>query len=158
MYIILMRHGEAEPETEKLENRFRKLTGKGRKQVFRSARGLAHFLKETPIRIFSSPFTRTRETAKILSEACFTEEIHIADELLQGNWTMIQNHLLTEGTPIALVSHHPFLQSYLLTAASCAIKFETAGIAVIDYDLQWKQGKLIGYFTPGLSRLKKEEK
>lgn len=158
MYIILMRHGEAEPQTEDVANRDRRLTGKGRKQVFRSARALARFMKETPIRIFTSPFVRTRETAKILSQACFTEELHTADELLQENWHMVQNHLLTDGTPIALVSHHPFLQSYLLTAASAAIKFETAGIAVIDYDLQWKQGRLIGYFTPGLSRLKKEDK
>ena len=59
MYIILMRHGEAEPQTEDVANRDRRLTGKGRKQVFRSARALARFMKETPIRIFTSPFVRT---------------------------------------------------------------------------------------------------
>ncbi len=157
MYIILMRHGEAIPETEDVLNRERPLTPKGRKQAFRSAKALSRFLKETPIRIWTSPYLRTKETARILAEACFTEEIHVTDDLLQGNWQMIHNHILSGDTPIALVSHHPFLQSFLLTAASAAIKFETAGIAVLDYDVKWKQGKLIGYFTPELGKLKKED-
>lgn len=100
---------------------------------------------------------RTRQTAGILAEECFAEEIHTADELLQPNWQMVRNHLLQEGSPLALVSHHPFLQSYLLTTCSAAVKFDLAGIAVIDYDLKWNQGKLIGYFTSDLRQLKKED-
>ncbi len=34
-----------------------------------------------------------------------------------------------DGSPIALVSHHPFLQSYLLSSCSAAVKFDLAGIA-----------------------------
>ena len=56
-----------------------------------------------------------------------------------------------------LVSHHPFLQAYLLSSCSAAIKFDLAGIAIIDYDVKWKQGKFIGYITPGLKQLKKED-
>lgn len=156
MYIILMRHGEAVPQTEDMENRERSLTPKGMRQARRSSRILARFLKENPIRIFTSPYVRTRQTAGILAEECFTEEIHTAEELLQPNWQMVRNHLLQDGSPIALVSHHPFLQSYLLTTCSAAVKFDLAGIAVIDYDLKWNQGKLIGYFTSGLRQLKKE--
>lgn len=55
------------------------------------------------------------------------------------------------------MSHHPFLQSYLLNTCSAAVKFDLAGIAVIDYDLKWNQGKLIGYFTSDLRQLKKED-
>ena len=156
MYIILMRHGEAVPQTEDMENRERSLTPKGMRQARRSSRILARFLKENPIRIFTSPYVRTRQTAGILAEECFAEEIHTAEELLQLNWQMVRNHLLQDGSPIALVSHHPFLQSYLLTTCSAAVKFDLAGIAVIDYDLKWNQGKLIGYFTSGLRQLKKE--
>lgn len=157
MYIILMRHGEAVPQTEDITNRERGLTPKGMRQARRSSRMLARFLKDHPIRIFTSPYARTRQTAGILAEECFAEEIHTADELLQPNWQMVQNHLLQEGSPIALVSHHPFLQSYLLTTCSAAVKFDLAGIAVIDYDLKWNQGKLIGYFTSDLRQLKKED-
>ena len=149
MYIILMRHGEAVPQTEDITNRERGLTPKGMRQARRSSRMLARFLKDHPIRIFTSPYVRTRQTAGILAEECF--------ELLQPNWQMVRNHLLQEGSPIALVSHHPFLQSYLLTTCSAAVKFDLAGIAVIDYDLKWNQGKLIGYFTSDLRQLKKED-
>lgn len=157
MYIILMRHGEAVPQTEDITNRERGLTPKGMRQARRSSRILARFLKENPIRIFTSPYVRTRQTAGILAEECFAEAIHTADELLQPNWQMVRNHILQEGSPIALVSHHPFLQAYLLTTCSAAVKFDLAGIAVIDYDLKWNQGKLIGYFTSGLRQLKKED-
>lgn len=55
MYIILMRHGEAVPQTEEASNQNRSLTSKGMRQVRKSARMLAHFLKENPIRIYTSP-------------------------------------------------------------------------------------------------------
>ena len=67
MYIILMRHGEAVPQTEDMENRERSLTPKGMRQARRSSRILARFLKENPIRIFTSPYVRTRQTAGILA-------------------------------------------------------------------------------------------
>ena len=87
MYIILMRHGEAVPQTEEVSNQNRSLTPKGMRQVRKSARMLAHFLKENPIRIYTSPYYRTRQTAGILAEECFAEEIHTADELLQSSWS-----------------------------------------------------------------------
>lgn len=157
MYIILMRHGEAVPQTEEASNQNRSLTPKGMRQVRKSARMLAHFLKENPIRIYTSPYYRTRQTAGILAEECFAEEIHTADELLQSSWQMVANHIIQDGSPIALVSHHPFLQAYLLSSCSAAIKFDLAGIGIIDYDVKWKQGKFIGYITPGLKQLKKED-
>ena len=76
MYIILMRHGEAEPETEDIANKNRSLTPKGMRQARKSARILSKFLKDNPIRIFTSPYQRTRQTAGILAEECFAEEIH----------------------------------------------------------------------------------
>ena len=157
MYIILMRHGEAVPQTEDMENRERSLTPKGMRQARRSSRILARLLKENPIRIFTSPYVRTRQTAGILAEECFAEEIHTAEELLQPNWQMVRNHLLQDGSPIALVSHHPFLQSYLLFTGHAAIKFEPGAVAVIDYDFRWKQGQLVAYFTPQLKKLKKDD-
>lgn len=59
MYIILMRHGEAEPETEDIANKNRSLTPKGMRQARKSARILSKFLKDNPIRIFTSPYQRT---------------------------------------------------------------------------------------------------
>ena len=117
---------------------------------------LARFLKDRPLRIFASPFMRTRQTARILSEECFAEGLHLTEELLQGDFRRIENHLMTDGGPLALVGHHPFLQSYLLEAAGAGIQPDLASISVVDYDMAWKQGKLIAYFTPALKKLKKE--
>ena len=83
MYLILMRHGEAVPQTEDVPNRERRLTKEGKKQVRTTSRMLARFLKDRPLRIFASPFMRTRQTARILSEECFAEGLHLTEELLQ---------------------------------------------------------------------------
>lgn len=155
MYIILMRHGEAEEETPDKPNQDRALTRAGRKEVRKSAKMLAHFLKETPIRIFASPYKRTRETAYILSEQCFCSGMMTASELLTDQWQLVENHLIVPGSPIALVSHHPYLSGYLLSMGCSTVPFDTGGIAVVDYDLRWKKGKLIGYFSPALQGLRK---
>ena len=155
MYLILMRHGEAVPQTEDVPNRERRLTKEGKKQVRTTSRMLARFLKDRPLRIFASPFMRTRQTARILSEECFAEGLHLTEELLQGDFRQIENHLITDGGPLALVGHHPFLQSYLLEAAGAGIQPDLASIAVVDYDMAWKQGKLIAYFTPALKKIEK---
>ena len=107
MYLILMRHGEAVPQTENISNRDRKLTREGKRQVRKVSRILARFLKERPLRIYTSPFLRTRQTARILSEECFAEGLHTSEDLLQGDFQMVANHILTEGGPVALVSLNP---------------------------------------------------
>jgi len=101
---------------------------------------------------------RCRQTAAILAEGCFAEGLHLADELLQNDFDLVAAHLLKEGEPAALVSHHPFLQNYLVQAGGAAIKFEPASIAVVNYDLEAKKGKLLAYFTPALKNIRREKK
>ena len=155
MYIILMRHGDAEPESEAVSNRNRALTAKGIRNAGRTAHVLRHFLKENDLRILASPYKRTRETAAIVCEIC-GGAVETADDLLQNSWTPLAAHCITDGSPLLLVSHHPFLQSWLMTVAGAAIQFEPAAAAVIDYDLRWRQGKLVGYFSPAIRKLKKK--
>ncbi len=155
MYIILMRHGDAEPESETVSNRNRGLTEKGIRNVGRTANILRHFLKENELRILASPYKRTRQTASIVSEAC-GGSVETADDLVQSSWTPIAAHCITDGAPLLLVSHHPFLQSWLMTVCGAAIQFELASAAVIDYDIRWRQGTLVGYFTPGIRKLRKK--
>lgn len=155
MYIILMRHGNAEAETEAVSNRNRALTEKGIRNVERTAGMLRHFLKENTLTIMASPYRRTRETAEIVSNVC-GGSVQTAEELVQSSWQLTAAHCLLGEGPILLVSHHPFLQSYLMTVCGAAIQFDPAAAAVIDYDRQWRQGKLLGYFTPALRKLKKK--
>lgn len=154
MYIILMRHGEAEEETASVSNKNRELTGKGRKNAAKTADILRHFLKGNELRILTSPYRRTKQTAEIVADAC-GGSIEAADELMQSSWPRTAMHCVTDGSPLLLVSHHPFLQSWLMTICGAAIKFDPAAAAVIDYDPAWRQGKLIGYFTPAVKKLKR---
>lgn len=157
MYLILMRHGEAVPQTENIANKNRSLTPKGVRQARKTARILARFLKGRKIEIIASPFLRTRQTAEILSEECKSGEVHTAEELLQGDFRLMASHLLKEGKPMALVSHHPFLQNYLLASAGAAVKFETGSMAVVKYDLSRKEGSLLAYFTAAIRDIREEE-
>ena len=158
MLLIFMRHGEAVPEEPGLANRDRQLTKKGKRQARATASILAKFLKERPVRIFTSPYLRCRQTAQILAEGCFAEGLHLADELLQGEFPLVESALLPEDGPVAFVSHHPFLQNYLYQTAGAAVKFEQAAVAVVDYDTETGRGKLIAYFTPKLKDIRKEKK
>lgn len=157
MYLILMRHGEAVPQTENIANKNRSLTPKGVRQARKTARILARFLKGRKIEIMTSPFLRTRQTAEILSEECKSGEVHTAEELLQGDFRLMASHLLKEGKPMVLVSHHPFLQNYLLASAGAAVKFETGSMAVVKYDLSRKEGSLLAYFTAAIRDIREEE-
>lgn len=42
-----------------------------------------------------------------------------------------------------------------MTVAGAALKFAPAAAAVVDYDPEWRQGKLIGYISPDLKKLRK---
>lgn len=154
MYIICMRHGAAEPESDAVENRNRRLTEKGIRGAGKTADMLRHFLKGSRLTIYTSPYRRTKQTAEIAAEVC-GGSIQAAEELLQSAWGPVAAHCISGSGPILLVGHQPFLQSYLMTVAGAALKFAPASAAVIDYDPAWRQGQLIGYLSPDLKKLKK---
>ena len=159
MYIILVRHGEAEPETEKISNRARRLTEKGRRQVGRTARLLNQLLGKQPVTIWSSPYRRTRETAEILASGLSgAEGVQVTDKLIQASWVLTSSQLIREGRPLILVSHQPILQSCLLSIVSAALKFTPASMAVIRYDVAWREGKLLGFLTPGLCKMMEDSR
>lgn len=154
MYIILVRHGEAEPETDKVSNRSRRLTDKGRRQVKKSAELLKKLLGNQLLTVWASPYRRTRETAEVLvSELAGAEGVQVTDKLIQTSWALTSSQLIREGRPLILVSHQPILQSYLLSIASAGLKLAPASMAVIRYDVAWREGKLLAFLTPGLCRM-----
>lgn len=156
MYLIYAAWGSCSSDRRCAEQR--KTADKRRKET-----GADHIAHACPIferpaaPHFRKPFHAYPPDGEILSEECFAEGLHLTEELLQGDFRRIENHLITDGGPLALVGHHPFLQSYLLEAAGAGIQPDLASISVVDYDMAWKQGKLIAYFTPALKKLKKED-
>lgn len=154
MYIILMRHGTAEPAGDGEDNRNRRLTSKGVRGAERTADLLRSLLKGARLTIYTSPYRRTKETAEIVAKNC-GGHLEAADELLQASWGPVAAHCLGGDRPVLLVGHQPFLQSYLMIIAGAAIKFTPASAAIIDYDPKWRQGRLIGFLAPDLKKLKK---
>lgn len=97
---------------------------------------------------------RARETAEVLvSELAGAEGVQVTDKLIQTSWALTSSQLIREGRPLILVSHQPILQSYLLSIASAGLKFAPASMAVIRYDVAWREGKLLAFLTPGLCRM-----
>lgn len=125
MELVIIRHGIAEEREDFAkkgqEDYFRPLTLKGRKKMQKVAIQLRDVVKEFDL-IVSSPLTRARQTAEILSQIYFETKVVEAPELVPGSppqaflkWIRIQAKTVKR---IAIVGHEPHLSSfasYMLT-------------------------------------------
>lgn len=149
MKLLLMRHGEAEPETSDCPGRFCRLTQKGREETAQMAEALGRLFPGTPLRILTSPFRRTRETAAIVSSVCGSAA-EPAEELMQTEWTAVAARCVRDGGPLLLVSHDSCIRHYLMSVCGAVFPAAYSSAAVIEYDCRWRQGILAGYLSPGL--------
>ena len=139
MDCLLMRHGIA-VESEKWEGseEHRPLTTKGKKRTSQAAAGLA-MLGLTPTRLFSSPFVRAYETARLLRDvACPALRIEKRKELAVGaspEQVLPFLHSIQTDTLVICVGHEPLLgevASLLLCGQSIpGFSFKKAGAALI---------------------------
>ncbi len=157
--LVIMRHGEAEPQY--LSDSERQLTAAGQAEVSEMAQWLHHHYSAFD-RIFSSPYRRTQQTAAVLLQkglSAHSVEVN-ADLVPEGNAQLVVDFLdmLYAENPqakILLVSHMP-LVSFLVEAFTRSGQtpiFDTAGVACIEYHPA--QGHAIGICLPGLLQLGK---
>jgi len=157
--LVIMRHGEAEPQY--LSDSERQLTAAGQAEVSQMAEWLHHHYSAFD-RIFSSPYRRTQQTAALLvQKAVSTQAVEVNTDLVpEGNAQLVVDFLdmLYAENPqarILLVSHMP-LVSFLVEAFTRSGQtpiFDTAGVACIDYHLH--RGVLLEYACPSLIQLVK---
>lgn len=155
--LVIMRHGEAEPQY--LSDSERQLTAAGQAEVSQMADWLHHHYSAFD-RIFSSPYRRTQQTAAVLvQKKLSTQAVELNMDLVpEGNAQLIVDFLdlLYAENPqlrILLVSHMP-LVSFLVEAFTRSGQtpiFDTAGVACIDYHQQ--RGMLLEYACPSLVQL-----
>jgi len=116
MELILMRHGIAEDREEFLkknqEDHVRPLTLKGRKRVQKIAMQLCNWYSEVDL-IVSSPFTRARQTAEIVSQIFMDTKVIEAAELVpssppQAYMRWLRSHG-DEHKRVVAVGHEPQL-------------------------------------------------
>lgn len=115
MFLVLMRHGKAEPKKPGIPDDERPLTQEGRLQVAKVARILA--LK--PKYVVSSPLKRALETAELVADILGVNEILQRSELLPEYFDLSSlKHLLdsmglNDKDVIMLIGHSPSLEDVI---------------------------------------------
>lgn len=145
MELIIIRHGTAEEREDfakkGLEDHMRPLTIKGRKRMQKVCVRLLDFVKDVDL-IVSSPLTRARQTAEIVSQIYFETKVIEAPELVPHSPPQaFLKWLRTQGRNcrrIVVVGHEPQLSSfasYLLTGkAESFIDLKKSGVIALELE------------------------
>lgn len=139
-FVVLLRHGEAEPHGSKPDE-LRELTEEGHKEMKAVARGLREIFPKAE-RIISSPLVRAVQTAEWVSRA-FELEIETSDALRPG--ASFQKLVAeTDAKRFILVGHEPTLTNGMLALTGVSGFFELKkagcyGVRIIDGEgqLEW---------------------
>ncbi|MEO0562644.1 MAG: histidine phosphatase family protein [Chloroflexota bacterium] len=129
--IYLMRHGQAAPDSG-TGDEARVLTARGQAQSNHAAQVLAR-LKITPKHIFTSPRTRTQQTAAPIADALGITPI-IRDELDFGFGPDKLARLLaeTDEVDLLLVGHEPTMSGTIRRVCGADVAMEPGMVACVD--------------------------
>lgn len=145
MELVIIRHAVAEEREDfakkGLEDQFRPLTLKGRKRMQKVCFQLKDFIKDVDV-IVTSPFTRARQTAEIISQIYFEKKVLEAPELVPQSppqaflkWLRVQGKSFKR---IAIVGHEPHLSSFasfMLTGRpESFIDLKKSGVIVLEVE------------------------
>ena len=134
MKIILMRHGEAESKAGSDANR--RLTISGEQEVVASAGRIVERVR--PQSIVASPYTRAQQTAHLVRDV-WNHEILIDtwDEITPtGNCALVRDKLVgIASQDIMLVTHQPFISTFIRYLTGKEIPMATAMVASINIEV-----------------------
>ena len=130
MDVLFIRHAIAEPRIDEggvqPDDRLRALTGKGRRQMRRGAKGLRRVHPRIDV-LVTSPLVRATQTAEIVSAAYGDIEVVTASQLEPGAGAEVVAAWLRDLEPagnVAIVGHEPDLgelATWLLNAREDSI-------------------------------------
>ncbi|MEQ1664379.1 MAG: phosphohistidine phosphatase SixA [Bdellovibrionales bacterium] len=148
-YVLVFRHAEAEPKGLKPDS-VRELTSRGVQDAQKVSRIIAKYLKKQNVQIdviYTSPYNRALETARILKKNIVSAKFVLTKELTpEVKVARTFSKLVKANASIAVVGHEPHLShfmSYMLTAGT-HLKFDIkkAGFALFELDSAFaKKGK-----------------
>lgn len=145
MELIIIRHAVAEEREDFAkkgqEDQFRPLTLKGRKRMQKVCVRMRDYVKSFDV-IVSSPFTRARQTAEIVSQIYFETKVIETPELVpQSPPQAFLKWLRTQGRNykrIVIVGHEPHLSSfasYMLSGKTESfIDLKKSGIIALELE------------------------
>jgi phosphohistidine phosphatase len=146
--LIFIRHAVAMDREDfqkkaKLDDAFRPLTSKGRNRLEKMARIMKRrWVKDFDL-IISSPYTRARQSAEVVSQVYSEKRVVECSELVPQSppqafvkWLKSQNY---RGQTFAIVGHEPnlsLLVTYLLAGNEYAfLEFKKSGILCLEVDM-----------------------
>ncbi|RUO80509.1 phosphohistidine phosphatase SixA [Idiomarina tyrosinivorans] len=147
MKLFIMRHGEAEPDSVDGYDNTRRLTALGEREVRESGAWFAEHFGAVDC-AFVSPYLRAQQTADVVSEQWQLKQRQTVDTITpDADVDSVVSWLMAEAAvhgfeQLLLVSHMP-LVSYLVSALDARVAppiFPTAGVAVIDVDVNVNRG------------------
>lgn len=129
-----MRHGEAVQRSGSDEDR--PLTNFGEQEVLLSAGRIVDRLR--PQLIVASPYTRAQQTARLIRDVWHREILFAtwAEITPSGDCTVVRDKLLTIASQnIMLVTHQPFISTFIRYLTGQEISMATATIASINIEV-----------------------
>jgi len=157
---VIVRHAIAVPRgTPGIPDPERPLTPRGVKRFESAAAGLARVLPR-PDALLTSPWTRARQTAKILSRAWGGKPLpENVSALAGGTFDALARALAGRGkaATCVLVGHEPWLSELLARLLGATreerLEFKKGGVAVVDVPGKLDEGgTLLAYLPPRLMR------
>lgn len=167
MDLYILRHGEAEPRSEKVREARRQLTARGRRDVKRVMR-VPKALKIAPDAVLSSPYDRAVETATIAVKGLKSKAaVAQTKALLPGSkpdliWKEIRSSYKNAAS-VLLAGHEPHtsrLVAYLLATPELNLDFKKGALVRISVDVNMPapSGQLKWILTPLVARAASKKK
>ena len=155
MHFYFLRHGKAEEHTTDKPDRERHLVERGASDAEAVAR-LLKTLGVQPTAIYTSPYPRAAETARIVAETLGCPQLLIQrTELEAGHLSMGSLQKLASGQPstavLMIVGHEPDLSDLIQALCGAACEMKTAATAHVTADrVEPKHGVLHWLLPPKL--------
>lgn len=152
MDIYFLRHGEADWPNWKKDDDERPLTKRGKKEM----RELGAFLKRVKARpglIVTSPLPRAAQTAEIAAK-CLKIKCR-EDKLLQPGFRRDEFERLLGKYPeesLMIVGHEPDFSEVISQLTGASLKLPKAGVALVELNRSWKNGRLLWLFPPKFAK------
>ena len=128
--ILLLRHGDAEPDQGD-GDAARRLTAKGEAQAVAAGRAIARIGLDVDI-CLTSPRVRALATAKLAGESLDLEP-EISEPIGTGDYDTLE--LVAGRENVLLVGHEPALSTEVARLTGAAIKLKKGGLAGLDRGL-----------------------
>ncbi|EZQ10599.1 phosphohistidine phosphatase SixA [Candidatus Acidianus copahuensis] len=133
--ILIVRHGESEPEVDGISDENRKIVKKGVKQM----RRVANFIEEMGYEIdqvLISPLLRAVQSAEVILEELGLElKAETIDDLLPDkDPTEFAQKLREKQGTILVVGHEPSLSKLIKALTQSQVELKKGGVAVVEID------------------------